>query len=441
MTFIKNQRRLIAMLACTTFILSACSAPSGVVNNNNPAPSTGAAGVSKAKTKVTWLQYWKSEVGEKPLNDLKAGFEAKNPDIELDIQDMPFSQMHDKLVTLHAAGNVPDLILLTSPWVAEFAASGITEPLDTYYNAMPKEFQTSNEGPYWSPWKGKHYGMGFITGNTALFYNKKKLAEANLTPPTTWDEYRSASIKLADASKNKFAFTGNMASEPPSTINTELWPFILQAGGKLTENNKAVFNSPEGVKALEFYKGLIKTDKVATPGELSAGEKEKRSNFSAENTAFMFDGPWGIAIQKTANPNLDFGVVPMPKGAVGATIAGGGAIGMMSKSKNKDAAWKVMTYMMEPSTQIAWAKATNNFPHNKTALKDDYIQKNPLLKVFADQNESLKPINPDLQLPESTVMRKIMINEIQNYLTDKKTAQQALDDAATGWNAVFDKYK
>jgi multiple sugar transport system substrate-binding protein len=155
----------------------------------------------------------------------------------------------------------------------------------------------------------------------------------------------------------------------------------------------------------------------------------------------MFDGPWGIAIQKTANPNLDFGVAPMPKGAIGATIAGGAAIGMLSKSKNKDAAWKVLTYMMEPSTQIAWAKATNNFPHNQIALQDDYIQKNPLLKVFADQNATLKPVNPDLQLPESTVMRKIMINEIQNYLTDKKTAQQALDDAAAGWNTVFDKYK
>jgi multiple sugar transport system substrate-binding protein len=275
MKLMTGKRHIVTMLACISLVLSACSAPSGVVNNN-PAPATGGkADAGKVKTKVTWLQYWKSEVGEKPLNDLKAGFEAKYPDIELDIQDMPFSQMHDKLVTLHAAGNVPDLTLLTSPWVAEFAASGITEPLDTYYNAMPKEFQTSNEGPYWTPWKGKHYGLGFVTGNTAMFYNKKKLAEANLTPPTTWEEFRNASIKLADVSKNKFAFTGNMASEPPSTINTELWPFILQAGGKLSENNKAVFNSPEGVKALEFYKGMIKTDKVATPGELSAGEKRR----------------------------------------------------------------------------------------------------------------------------------------------------------------------
>lgn len=425
----------------STALLSACTVQTG--DNTAPAPAVDNKPTtnSQGKTVVTWLQWWKTEVGEKPLLDLEKAFEAKHPDIDLVIEDLPFGQVRDKIMTLHAGGNVPDVITTGSPWVAEFAAQGITTPLDDYYNKMPEDFRTSNDGPYWSTWKGKHYALGFITGNIALFYNKKLLSAANVKVPTTWDEYREASLKLADPSKNKFAFTGNMAAEPPATINTEVWPFILQAGGQLVGDGKALFNTKEGVEALEYYKALIKTHKVATPGELSAGEKEKRANFSAENTAFMFDGPWGIAIQKTANPKLEFGVAPMPKGKTGGTIAGGTAIGMTAKGKNKDAAWKFMVFMMEPETQINWAKATNNFPHNKKALKDDFIQKDPLLKVFADQAEQLKPINPDLQMPESSNMRKILITEVQNYLMDKKSAQQALDDAAAGWNKVFEKYK
>lgn len=417
-----------------TSLVAACSAPA--------APQGGAGGTNQnkdGKTVITWLQWWKSDVGEGPLNELKQAFEAKNPDIVVDIQDMPFAQVHDKLVTLNASGNVPDVLTISSPWVAEFAIAGISEPLDEYFKAMPEEFQKNAQGPLWTPWQGKRYSIGFFTGNVALFYNKKKLEEAGVKPPTTWDEFLKASVALSDPGKNKYAITGNIGAEPPSTVTYEVWPLILQAGGKLIENNRAAFNSDAGVKALEYYKSLIKTRKVATPGELSAGEKEKRANFSSENTAFMLEGPWGISIQKKANPNLEFGIVPLPVDVAAGTIAGGTSVGIAAKSKNKEAAWKFVSFLAGPEAQVMWAKSTNNFPHNKKALQDAFIQGDPMLKVFADQF-AINPINPDLQMPQSNEMRKMFINEVQNFLTDKKTARQALDDAAKAWNDIFSRY-
>lgn len=234
--------------------------------------------------------------------------------------------------------------------------------------------------------------------------------------------------------------TGNIGSEPPSTITYEVWPYILQAGGKILDNGRPAFNTAEGVAGLEHFKSLIKTHKVATPGELSAGEKEKRSNFSAENTAFMYEGPWGIGIQRKANANLDFGIVPMPVGKQGGTVAGGTSVGITAKSKHKEEAWEFVSFLAGPEAQLIWAKSTNNFPHNKAALKDSYIQNDELLKVFADQFD-WNPINPDLQMPQSNDLRKIFVTEVQNFLTDKKTAEQALNDAVAEWNKVFDKYK
>lgn len=415
-------------------LVTACTAPAA------PQGGQSQSGTNKeGKTVITWLQWWKSDVGEAPLNGLKQAFEAKHPDIVVEIQDMPFAQVHDKLIALHTAGNTPDVLTISSPWVAEFAIAGISEPLDDYFNAMPADFQENAKGPLWTPWQGKRYSIGFFTGNVALFYNKKKLAEAGLQPPKTWDDYLKASVALSDPGKNKYAVTGNIGAEPPSTVTYEVWPLILQAGGKLIENNKAVFNSDAGVKALEYYKSLIKTHKVATPGELSAGEKEKRANFSSENTAFMLEGPWGISIQRKANPNLDFGVVPLPVDAAAGTIAGGTSVGIAAKSKNKDAAWKFVSFLAGHEAQVMWAKSTNNFPHNKKALQDPFIQDDPMLKVFADQF-TINPINPDLQMPQSNEMRKLFVTEVQNFLTDKKTARQALDDAAKAWNDIFSRY-
>ena len=84
----------------------------------------------------------------------------------------------------------------------------------------------------------------------------------------------------------------------------EIYPLLLQAGAKLidTTTNKAVFNSPEAVAAVEWYIDRMREDKISVPGVLSNGEKEKRANFASGNIAMMFEGPWGIAIQKQLNP-------------------------------------------------------------------------------------------------------------------------------------------
>lgn len=441
-----NIGKLLLFVWLLLLVASGCSAQ--MTNNENESAneteSSGNAASDNEKKEITWLQWWRGEQGEQGtefFEEIESGFEEKYPEIDLIIEDMPFNEVHSKILTTHAGEIAPDVVALSSPWVAEFAASGILHPLDEYYEQQSEEFQESNNGPYWTPWQDQHYVMGLMTGNTALFYNKRMLEEAGVEPPATWEEYLEASIALTDPSKNQYAFTGNIAAEPPSTVNTEVWPFMLQAGVELIKDGRAGFNTEEGVSALEFYGDLIKEHSLATPGELSGTEQDKRSNFSAETSAFMFDGPWGIGIQQSANPDLDFGVTAMPEGATKGTVAGGGALGISSTSTNKDEAWLFIEYMMQPDIQEKWAEVTNQLPHNKIALEADFIQGDPLLKVFADQSIEIEPVNPDLQMPESTVMRKAMINEIQNYLKGDKTAQEALDDAAQAWDEIFEKYE
>ena len=351
---------------------------------------------------------------------------------------MPFDQVHDKIMTLNSAGTPPDVVIVNSPWYVEFAHNDIVMPLDDYYNTMPDDFKNNVKGPLWSEYNGKHYALPFDTGTIALFYNKKLLKEANINPPTTWEELEAAAVKLTNPAKGQYAFTGNMQTEPPTCITYEVWPFMLQAGAKLVSNNTAVFNSPEGVAGLEFYKKLLKDKKVMTPGELTAGEKEKRANFSAGNIAFMFEGPWGVGIQQSANPDLEFGVVPMPKGKTTGTIVSGGGIGITSKSKNKDAAWDFISFLGGEGQKVL--AEVGIFPPNRAAFESPVIQDDQYMKVFAEAFNG-NAVNPDLSMPQSDELRKLFTVEVQNYITGKKTAQQALDDAAASWNKIFAQYK
>jgi multiple sugar transport system substrate-binding protein len=429
---------------CTILILSACSPPtttsnnggnsSGDTTNNSQDNNNEKAG---EKTTIHWLQHWTSEQGIEKIKEVELAFEELHPDIDLVLDEIPFPQQHDKIISLDLAGMPPDIINVSGAWVTEFAEAGIIEPIDDRIKSLPQEYQDNIDGPMSIPWKDKRYGMPITNGNIALYYNKQMLEEAGVEPPTTWEEFVVASKKLTDPSKNQYALTGNIAVEPPTAISYEVLPFIIQAGGSILKDGKAVFNSAEGVEALEFYKSLIKEHKVTTPGEMTAGEKEKRSNFSAGNTAFMFEGPWGVGIQKKANPDLEFGVVPLPKGKTHGTIALGTQLGISAKGKNKDAAWKFLEFMGSAEGQRIWDEATNYFPYNKETMKMDFIQQDEYLKVFADQFENSNVEVIDNYLPQADNLRKIFTNEVQAFLEDKKTAQEALDTAANEWNKAL----
>jgi len=139
---------------------------------------------------------------------------------------------------------------------------------------------------------------------------------------------------------------------------------------------------------------------------------------------------------------LDFGVAPLPKGEQTGTIAQGSVLALSSKGKNKDAAWKFIEFMGSKEGQLLWDKATNFFPYNKDTMNDKFFQEDPYLKVFVDEFDSFDRVEViDHYLPDATDLRKEFTIEIQNFISGKKTAKQALDDSAAYWNAAFEKNK
>jgi len=237
---------------------------------------------------VRWSQWKGTEVGEKFMAELKAAFEKDHPDITLVPVDAPFTGFHDRAIVQHQAGNLADVLLVQVDWVAEFADLGMLEPLDDLIAKEPPEFFNNIASAFHQKWRGKQYYLPIESGAVALFYNTDLFKAAGLSePPKTWDEFAEMARKLTNPEKRQFAITATLQSEPPTNMTYDIYPLILQAGGKLidSETNKAAFNSPEGVAAIEWYAGLINNDKVSVPGVLSNGEKEKRANFASGNVA------------------------------------------------------------------------------------------------------------------------------------------------------------
>jgi len=249
-----------------------------------------------AATEVRWSQWKTTEVGEKFMAEFKAAFEKDNPEITLTLVDSPFTGFHDKAVVLFQAKKLPDVLLVQVDWVAEFADLGMLEPLDEWIAKEPPAFFENIPPTFHQKWRGKQYYVPIESGAVALFYNTDLFQAAGLSgPPKTWDEYESAAKKLTNADKKQYATTATLQAEPPTNMTYDIYPLILQAGGTLIDakTNKAVFNSPEGVKAVDRYVRLVNVDKIAVPGVLSNGEKEKRANFASGTPPTLITTPPG----------------------------------------------------------------------------------------------------------------------------------------------------
>ncbi|MEO8133763.1 MAG: ABC transporter substrate-binding protein [Betaproteobacteria bacterium] len=401
--------------------------------------AAAAATAVSAATEVRWAQWKTTEVGEKMMAELKAAFEKENPDVTLTLVDSPFTGFHDKAVVLFQAKKLPDVLLVQVDWVAEFADLGMLEPLDAWIAKEPASFMENIPVTFHQKWRGKQYYLPIESGAVALFYNTEIFKNAGIAgPPKTWDEYAAIAKKVTNPEKKIFATTATLQVEPPTNMTYDIYPLILQAGGNLIdENNKAVFNSPAGVKAIEWYVDLVNKEKVAVPGVLSNGEKEKRANFGAGNVAMMFEGPWGIAIQKQLNPNLKYDIATLPMGVSTGTMVRGSLNTVTTQAQNKEAAWKFVRWLSGPTGIEMWSKGTGGFPARRDVADQAWFKAKPLFQAFVQQMKLPNARSPFLSMPNAVQMNKIMTTEVQNVVQGKKAAKQALDDAAAEWNKIL----
>ena len=395
--------------------------------------------LSEAAT-VRWSQWKSSEVGEKFMAEFKDAFEKDNPGITLELVDSPFQGFHDKSVVQFQAKKLPDVLLVQVDWVAEFADLGMLTAIDDLIAKEDKSYMSGIPVTFQTKWKGKQYYLPIESGAVAMFYNKALFKAAGIDgPPKTWAEFNEYSKKLTNPEKKQFAVTGTLATEPPTNATYDIYPLLLQSGAKLIDNatNTAVFNSPEGVKAIETYVERINTHKIAVPGTLSNGEKEKRANFGSGNVAMMFEGPWGVAIQKGLNSNLDYDIAPLPKGMTTGTIVRGSLNTITTQAQDKDAAWKFVRWMSSTKGSELWAKGTGGFPSRLDVANQEWFKERKLFSAFTVAMNQENAESPFLIMPNAVQMNKIITIEVQNAIQGKKSAKQALDDAAIEWNKIL----
>mgnify|MGYP001770978401 CR=1 FL=1 len=381
--------------------------------------------VAKAQTEIVMWGDWSGEGEQQILTMVNAFNKAQD---RVRVKYVVQQDITTKFLTAATAGQAPDVMIWDRFLTALYAPKGVLAPINTYLSRdkiNPKSFYA--EAIRELSYGDNLYGLPLTVDARALFYNRKLLREAGVQPPRTWDELRQAAIKLTKRDASGKLVQSGFALDDVGLFN--MW--LQQAGGSMLtpDLTKSTFNSPAGLKVLEFWNQLLNNDRVYELG-FGRGEGNAQDPFVTGKVAMMYTGPWMISGYRKYGKDLDFGIVPPVQGPGGyqGAIMGGFGLAIPAAAKNKDAAWEfIKWWLADPKNALMWGKTSNNIPGNLAAVNDPYFQRDPFWKPITDTLKFAKIRPPVPGYPP--MEGQAVIPNIQLFLEGKQDAQTALKKA------------
>jgi multiple sugar transport system substrate-binding protein len=367
---------------------------------------------------------------EENIRAMTAGFEKANPDIKVTADFVAYEALHDKIVAAAPAGTY-DVVLIDVIWPAEFGTKRIVADVTAKWPASWQ--QKMLPGAVATPqYDDKQYGVPWILDTKYLYFNKAHLQKAKVDQASldTWEGVLKAARSMKSAGVAKYPLIWSW--QQAEALICDYAQLLGAFGGEfLDATGKPAFNRGGGVQALEFMRQSV-VDGLSNPASSQSLEEDVRRVFSAGQASMALNWTYmyGLADDpKQSQIAGKVGVVQTPSGPSGRPgVNGSMALAVAGGSKNQSAAWKYVSYLTSKPVQDEYA--LSSLPVWKASYDDPAVIKtNPAVVPQAKKQLGDMILRP--QVKNYNGISQALQAEIQNVLLDKKSAQQALDDAAS----------
>ncbi len=373
------------MAGLMTLSMAACS--------SNSAGSSAATNASSKSAGTTNIVFWHAWTGSEADALQKVIDDYNKSQTEIHVETLS-SQTEDKMLTALTGGSGPDVVYTADTTVSKWAQAGMLAPIDDYIKSGKIDTKNIYDSVYkLGAYDGIQYGMPYTMDSYMLFYNKDILKEVGAQPPKTLEEMAEISKKVAkkDASGN-YVRLGYVPDYP--WIDRIEIPYLFGADFYDFKTDKITCTTPEFKNAMN-YKAEYYTDygiPQVTKFKSGFGTYASAENpFFKGQVAFAIEGEWfETFIKQYASKDFNWGTVTVPVTASKPEIAGSGRLqaGMLSvstKSKNTEAAFKLINYLTSDDAYIKFCASKGSLPTTYTALKSEKLtQQAPQLKPFIE---------------------------------------------------------
>ena len=421
-----HQRLRIALVAVLAFVLAACGG--------------GGSSSSGPVEIAVWHGYQDTE-GD-VFKELVARYNQDHPDVKVAELYSSNDLVLQKVLTAVRGGSAPDVAYMFGSWSPNIAqipqvvdmAEEVSKPEWQWDDFYPAEREAATVGD-------KVVGVPALVDNLAIVYNKQLFADAGIAPPTpewTWDDFRAAAAKLTDPAKGQYGWL-----IPADGSEDTVWhyvPMLWEAGGDIlsADNQRAVFNSEAGVKALTVLQQMAVTDKSLY---LDTTNENGPKLMNSGKVGMLVTGPWDLSQLS----DIDYGVQVMPTfaGSSGGhqTIAGpDNWVTFDNGDRKKQAAVDFVKWISAPEQVKTFSLGTGDLPIRTSVGQDPSVlatldQNVPGTGVFVQNLSNVQKVRPTVQ--QYPDVSEALGQSIVAVLLGKEQPADALNAAAEAADAAL----
>ncbi|WP_294291715.1 extracellular solute-binding protein [uncultured Sphingomonas sp.] len=303
--------------------------------------------------------------------------------VPVEVQSIPWTAAHEKLLTAHAGGVLPDVVMLPNGWLSEFqmigAIAAVPDPALTA-GLFPGLVEDSRIG-------GRDYGVPWSVAPQVQYYRRDILADAGYeTPPMTWDGWRTMAAAIKRRRPEDHVFL--------ALLNYEGWLFTMLAQNDAyplrDRDTRGNFRTPEAREAFAYYISLFR-DGYA-PMAASTEVQDPLAAFAAGQFAVWEAGPtWLLDLRRRRAempPELWAAArVAGPRGP-GPTSAKDVSLCVSARSPRQADAWALVEHLTSDVSELRFADLIGSLPA-RTAAWDRLTFPAPVLQPFFAQAHDL----------------------------------------------------
>ena len=311
--------------------------------------------IAQAATIRWWYHF------DNPQNspaDLVAKFEKENPGIKVQAEAVPWGGGNDYSTRMFAsivAGNAPDCAQVKLNNHARLLELEALAPLDDQLKGWAGRADIADT--VWALNKakdGKQYYLPLHYVVLYLYHRTDMLEAAGVKAPKTFDDFLAAAKATTKDGVFGFGMRGGGGGQ-------DNWgPFVLGGGASFAKGGMV---SDKALAANRWYVALARDHKVTPPSVAADGFRQVVDGFKAGRSAMVIHHV-GSSNEMVAALGDKVSAVPVPAmpGQKGWTQFGDESNAVFAASKNKEAAFRWISFLSTGENNAAHAKLSGQLP-------------------------------------------------------------------------------
>ncbi|MDR3240070.1 MAG: extracellular solute-binding protein [Clostridiales bacterium] len=326
-----------------------------------------------------------------------------------------------------------DIIMADASWICEFASKGTLLPLDPLLSgsAVDPAYDINDIVPAYldlCKYNGQLYALPLGASTNTLAIRQDLFELYGMQPPATMDEMYDAAVYFSEQ-----GLYGAVSRRAAGSDIVYAWlQFLYPFGGQVLDGSgQSAVNSPEAVRALEFFCKLVKDAKPAGfPEENETDFDAALNSFRLGRAAMYLDAAVPGAIE-----NLDLSTVlekcaylPFPSEQRQASALSGWMMAIPSNAKYTDLAFEIIQAVSSKANEEQIVLAGRDPIRVSGFQNPALIEQLPYLP-FLEKNLETAVSGFQPRVPEWRQIEEALSQSLTTALEGAKDPQTALDEA------------